>query len=45
MARPLMLLTLQKATFEWAPVHHKAFLTLKESVTQAPFLHYPDPTK
>ena len=27
------------------PLYHTAFLMLKESVTQAPFLHYPDPTK
>ena len=45
MAKPLTLLTHQKAKFEWTPVHHTAFLTLKESVTQAPILHYPDPTK
>ena len=45
MAKPLTLLTHQKAKFEWTPVHHKAFLMLKESVTQAPILCYPDPTK
>ena len=45
MARLLTLLTHWKAKFEWTPVHHKAFLTLKESVTQAPILHYLDPTK
>ena len=45
MAKPLTLLTHQKATFEWTPIHHTAFLTLKESVTQAPILHYLDPTK
>ena len=45
MAKPLTLLTHQKAKFELTPVHHTAFLTLKESVTQAPILHYPDPTK
>ena len=27
------------------PTHHNAFLTLKESVNQAPILHYPDPKK
>ena len=45
MAKPLALLTHQKAEFEWTPVHHTTFLTLKESVTQAPILHYLDPTK
>ena len=41
----LLLYICQKAKFEWTPVHHTAFLTLKESVTQAPILHYLDPTK
>ena len=45
MAKPLTLLTCQKAKFEWTPIHHTAFLTLKESVTQAPILHYPNPMK
>ena len=36
MAKPLTLLTLQKAKFEWTPVHHTTFLTLKDAVTQAP---------
>ena len=45
MAKPLTLLTHQKAKFEWTPVHHTTFLTLKESVTQAPVLCYLDPTK
>ena len=45
MAKPLTLPTHQKAKFEWTPVCHTAFLTLKESVTQAPVLCYPDPTK
>ena len=45
MAKPLSLLTHQKAKFEWTLVHHTAFLMLKESVTQAPILCYPDPTK
>ena len=45
MAKPLTLLTHQKAKFECTTVHHTAFLTLKEPVTQAPILHYPDPTK
>ena len=41
-AKPLTLLTCQQARFEWTPTHHNAFLTLKESVNQAPILHYPD---
>ena len=45
MAKPLTLLTCHKAKFEWMPVHHTAFLTLKDAVTQAPILHYPDPAK
>ena len=45
MAKPLTLLTCQKAKFEWTPMHHTTFLTVEESVTQAPILHYPDPTK
>ena len=31
--------------FEWTPVHHTAFLHLKEAIIQAPILHYPDPDK
>ena len=38
-AKPLTLLTHQKAKFEWTPVHHTAFLTLKEAVTQAPIMY------
>ena len=45
MAKPLTLLTHQKAKFEWTPVHHTAFFTLKDAVTQAPILCYPDPAK
>ena len=45
MAKPLTPLTHQKANFEWTPIHHTAFLTRKGSVTQAPILHYPDPTQ
>ena len=44
-AKPLTLLPLQQAKFEWTPVHHNDFLTLKESVIQAPILHYPNPKK
>ena len=42
---PLTLLTHQKARFEWTPVYHTAFLTLKDAVTQVPILCYPDPAK
>ena len=45
MAKLLTLLIFQKTKFEWTPVHHAAILTLKESVTLAPILCYPDPTK
>ena len=38
--KPLTLLTHQQANFEWTPIHHSAFLTLKKSVIQAPILHY-----
>ena len=44
-AKPLTLLTHQQATFKWTPVHHNAFLMLKESVIQPPILHYPNPEK
>ena len=44
-AKPLTLLTHQQAIFEWTPTHHNAFLTLKESVIQAPILHYQNPKK
>ena len=44
-AKPLTLLTCQQVKFEWTPTHHNAFLTLKESVIQAPILHYPNPKK
>ena len=38
-------INLPKAKIEWTPIHHTAFLTLKESVVQAPILCYLDPTK
>ena len=31
--------------FDWTPTHYEAFLHLKESITQAPISHYPDPNK
>ena len=44
-AKPLTLLTCQQVKFDWTPTHHEAFLHLKESITQAPILCYPDPNK
>ena len=44
-AKPLTLLTYQQAKFKWTPSQYNAFLTLKESVIQAPILHYPIPKK
>ena len=31
--------------FDWTLTHHEAFLKLKESIIQAPILHYPNPNK
>ena len=39
MAKPVTLLTHQKTKFEWMPIHHTVFLTLKKSVIGAPLLH------
>ena len=44
-AKPLTMLTQQQVKFEWTPMHHTAFLCLKEAIIQAPILHYPDPKK
>ena len=41
-AKHLTLLTHQQAKFEWTPTQQNAFLMLKESIIQAPILHYPD---
>ena len=43
--KPLTMLTQQQVKFEWTPMHHTAFLHLKEAIIQAPILHYPDPNK
>ena len=43
MGKQLSLLTHQRAKFKWMTVHHTAFLMLKNAVTQAPILCYPDP--
>ena len=44
-SKPLTLLTRQQVKFKWTPVHHTAFLHLKEAVVQAPILCYPNPDK
>ena len=44
-AKPLTLLTCQQVKFDWTTLHPTSFLNLKEAVTQAPILHYPDPNK
>ena len=44
-AKPLTLLTHQQVKFDWTLTHHYAFLTLKDSIIQAPILGYPDPNK
>ena len=43
-AKPLTLLTRQ-VKFDWTPSCHKAFLTLKVAIIQAPILCYPDPNR
>ena len=45
LAKSLTLLSCQEAKFEWTPVHYMAFFMLKDAVTQAPILCYPDPAK
>ena len=44
-AKPLTLFTRQQVKFKWMPVHHTAFLHIKEAIDQAPILHYPNPNK
>ena len=44
-AKPLTLLIRQQVKFDWTPTNHEAFLHLKEFITQAPILCYPDPNK
>ena len=43
--KPLTLLTRQQVKFDWTPAYHTAFPHLKETIVQAPILHYPNPTK
>ena len=45
MAKLLTLLTPHKTKFDLTPVHHTAFMMLKEAIIQAPILHYPDPAR
>ena len=44
-AKPLTLLTRQQIKFEWTPKHQEAFIHLKDTIVQAPILHYPNPNK
>ena len=44
-AKTLTLLTHQQVKLYWTLDHHNAFLTLKESIIQAPILQYPNPNK
>ena len=45
MAKPLTLLTHDKAKFGITPTHHTAFTMLKEAIIEAPILCYPDPAR
>ena len=42
-AKLLTLLTRQQVKFDWTPLHHKAFLTLKEAIIQATNTTLPQP--
>ena len=44
-AKPLNLLTRQQVKFDWTSEHQEAFIHLKETIVQAPILHYPNPNK
>ena len=44
-AKPLILITRHQVKFEWTPEHQEAFMKLKDSIIQAPILHYPNPSK
>ena len=41
----LTLLTRQQVKFEWTTEHQEAFMKLKDSIIQAPILHYPTSTR
>ena len=42
-AKPLTFLNRQQVKFRWTLEHQEAFMKLKDSIKQAPILHYPDP--
>ena len=44
-AKLLTLLTRQQIKFDWTPEHQEAFIHLKDTIIQAPILHYPNPNK
>ena len=44
-AKPLTVLTCMDIKFEWMATHRCTFLKLKDAITQAPILRYPDTTK
>ena len=44
-AKPLTLHTRQQVKFEWSLQHQEAFMKFKDSIMQAPILHYPNPSK
>ena len=44
-AKPLTSLTHLDVKFAWTSGHHSTFNTLKSALWEAPFLHYPDPSK
>ena len=44
-AKLLTLLKRQQVKFEWTPKYQEAFMKLKDSIIQAPILHYPNPSK
>ena len=44
-AKLLTLLTRQQVKFKWTPEHQAAFVHLKDTIVQAPILHYPNPNK
>ena len=44
-AKSLTLLTRQQVKFEWTPEYQEVFMKLKDTIIQAPILHYPNPSK
>ena len=44
-AYPLTRITSEKVPFRWTSEENHAFLTIKEALTSAPILAYPDPAK